>query len=43
MKELEYLGVTLLHNSHVLLTHPNKPQVELCLAGVDDTEGGFLR
>ena len=43
MKELEYLGVTPLRNSHVLLTHPNKPQVELCLAGVDDTEGGFLR
>ena len=43
MKELEYLGVTPLHNSHVVLTHPNKPQAELCLAGVDDTEGGFLR
>lgn len=44
LKELEYLGVTrALHNSHVLLTHPNKPEAKLCLAGVDDIEGGFLR
>ena len=43
IKELDYLGVTPLRNSHVLLTHPNQPQAKLCLAGVDDTEGGFLR
>lgn len=43
LKELEYLGVTPLHNSHVLLTYPNKPQAKLCLAGVDDVEGRFLR
>lgn len=43
LNELEYLGVTPLHNSHVLLTHPNNPQAKLCLAGVDDIEGGFLR
>jgi len=43
LKELEFLGVTPLHNSHVLLTHPNKPQAQLCFAGVDDIEGRFLR
>ena len=43
LKELEYLGVTPLHNSHVMLTHPNKPHAKICLAGVDDVEGGFLR
>ena len=43
LKELEFLGLTPLHNSHVLLTHPSKPQAQLCLAGVDDIEGTFLR
>ncbi|PFX26003.1 transmembrane protein with metallophosphoesterase domain-like [Stylophora pistillata] len=43
LKELEYLGVTPLHNSHVMLTHPDKPHAKIFLAGVDDVEGGFLR
>ena len=43
LKELEYLGVTPLHNSHVMLTHPEKSHAKICLVGVDDVEGGFLR
>lgn len=43
LKELEYLGVTPLQNSHVVLTHPKNPLAKLCIAGVDDTEGRFLR
>ncbi|XP_020631305.1 transmembrane protein with metallophosphoesterase domain-like [Orbicella faveolata] len=43
LKELEYLGVTPLHNAHVMLTYPNKPHAKLCLAGVDDVEARFLR
>ena len=43
LKELEYLGVTPLRNTHVMLTYPNKPHAKLCLAGVDDVEARFLR
>ncbi|XP_078364627.1 transmembrane protein with metallophosphoesterase domain-like [Oculina patagonica] len=43
LKELEYLGVTPLHNAHVMLTHPNQPHAKICLAGEDDVEGKFLR
>ena len=43
LKELYYLGVVPLHNSHVTIKHPRKSTAMLCLAGVDDVEGSFLR
>lgn len=42
-KELEYFGVIFLYNFYVMLIYLEKFYVKICLVGVDDVEGGFLR
>ncbi|XP_031565119.1 transmembrane protein with metallophosphoesterase domain-like [Actinia tenebrosa] len=43
IKELEFLGVHVLHNSHITIQHPKNPTAMLCIAGVDDYDGGIFR
>ncbi|EDO47390.1 predicted protein [Nematostella vectensis] len=43
MRELSFMGITVLHNSHSTVRHPKRHTSMLCLAGVDDIEGKFFR